>query len=185
MPHLFLLTGASGAGKSSILKALLQDTNLSLERFITTTTRNMRPGEVDGKDYWFVSREKFIRERDKGSFFEWAEVYGNFYGSHKQEFTRIHTNGFNKIMTIDVQGAETLKRENPEVITIFIDAPPEEMRERIRERGTSEQDLVSRIEAVNQERAYKDKADYVVSNSHGKLDKAIKETKIIIRSYFV
>lgn len=182
MPHLFLITGASGAGKSSVLKALLQDSELSLDRFITTTTRDMRPGEVDGKDYWFISRDAFIQERDQGDFFEWAEVYGNFYGSHKQEYERFRAGTKNKIMVIDVQGAETLKRAIPEAVIIFLDATPDEMQRRIRERGTSKKDLALRAEAMKREQTYKEKADYVVENAHGKLNTAVQETKNIIQS---
>jgi len=183
MAHLFLITGPSGAGKSSILKALLQDPALHLERFITTTTREMRPGEVNGEDYWFIPREAFIKQRDQDKFYEWAEVYGKFYGSPKREYEQMQESGKNKIMVIDVQGAEALKKRLPEVITLFVDASIEEMSARIRARCISSEDELSRrIEAMKLEKTYKDKADYVVANTHGKLDQAIQAAKKIIQS---
>lgn len=181
-PKLFLLTGASGAGKSTILKAILEDPVVPVERFVTMTTRDMRPGEVDGKDYWFVSKDEFQKEREAGQLFESAEVYGQFYGSHKKEHERMKETGTHKIMAIDIQGAETLKRALPNAVTIFIDASPKEMEARLRERGTTEEDLERRMTEMKKERAYKDRSDYVVTNAHGKLEEATQETRRIIRS---
>lgn len=183
MSNLFLITGASGAGKSTILKALLEDTELPLERFVTTTTRDMRPGEVDGRDYWFVSRNDFERDREKGDFFESAEVYGNLYGSHKSEYARMKERDLNKIMVIDIQGAKTLKRAVPEAVTIFIDASAKELENRLRERGAEAEEMKTRLAEMKKEKAYKQEADYVVLNVHGKLDEAIQLVKKIILSY--
>lgn len=183
MTRFFLITGASGAGKSSVLKALLADPTLQVQRFVTTTTRDMRPGEVDGKDYWFISKKEFEEERERGEFFEWADVYGEYYGSHRKEYSRLSKQVMPVVMIVDVQGARTLKRQIPNAITIFIDAPLKELESRLKERGTPAEALQKRVLKMKTEKRFKSEADYVVTNAHGKLDKAVQDTKKIIQEY--
>ena len=183
MTQLFIITGASGAGKSSVLKELLQDQHLPLRRFVTTTTREVRPGEKDGKDYWFISKEEFLKAREENQFFEWAQVYGNYYGSSKKEFERLQAQDEPIIMIVDVQGAKRLKEEVPDAIVIFVDAPIDELARRLKERGTSDQDIDKRMDETKEEKLFAKEADYVVQNQRGKLHESIKETKEIILKY--
>ena len=175
MPHapLFLITGPSGAGKSTVMARLLKFRSLGLQRFITTTTRQPRNGEQHGHDYWFATHEEFERDIKKGNFYEWAEVYGNYYGSNKQEMLRLQQLSQPIAMVVDVQGARTIKKLISDVIIIFIDAPKEHLIDRLKARGSTTQDLESRLKELEQEETFRQEANVVIVNEDGKLNQTV------------
>ena len=180
-PPIILLTGASGAGKSSVLDALLKDKKLPLIRFVTNTTRPMRPGEKNGKDYWFLDAQTFKEEVKAGTFYEWAHVYDNYYGSSKKEMARLLKGKKAIIMILDVQGTRTMKKHHPEAIAVFIDAPTASLRHRLKERGTDITDLKRRLAEIAKEKRYKAKADVVLENKDGDLNRTVSQVKTLIQ----
>lgn len=179
---LFLLTGASGAGKSSVLDVLLKDKTLPIVRFITCTTRPKRKGERDGKDYWFETRAKFEAQIKKNGFYEWAEVYGNYYGSSKSEMTRLLKKEKHAIvMILDVQGVHTMKGVHPEAIAIFIDAPTHSLRQRLEDRGSDVNDIKRRLAEIATEKRFKPQVDVVLMNRDGDFEKTVARVSALIR----
>ena len=119
---LFVFSGTSGSGKTTIAEALLKQLPM-FQRVVTCTTRAPREGEKDGMDYHFISREKFDDYVRRDMLLEHAEVYGNYYGSLKREAEAILASGKSVLLVIDVQGAMTIKKKFPEAILVFIKAP--------------------------------------------------------------
>ena len=120
MSPLFIITGLSGAGKSTVADALMRDTSFDLTRFVTTTTREPRANETNGVHYWFVSKEEFQQLHHHGDLYEAAEVYGNFYGSSKSKMQALMKMGKPILLVVDVQGAETFKKIHPDAHIIFL-----------------------------------------------------------------
>lgn len=180
-PPIILLTGASGAGKSSVSDILLKEKKLPLVRFITCTTRPKRPGEKDGKDYWFLTRKDFEAKIKQNGFYESAEVYGNYYGSSKEEMERRLKGKKTIVMILDVQGTRTIKKHHPEAIAIFIDAPTASLRHRLIERGADMNDLKRRLAEIATEKRFKSKADVVILNNDGDLQKTVSQVRSIIQ----
>lgn len=148
---------------------------------VSHTTRQPRPGEKDGRDYYFVSREEFhtIRTAEPSGFLEWAEVHGNFYGTSRVEVAKHLNAGADVILDIDVQGALQVQRSSDPVL-IFI-APPtiEELESRLRQRGTeNEQDLRVRLDNAREELTLTDSYDYLVVNDQ--LHEAVESLRSII-----
>jgi guanylate kinase len=141
---LAVLSGPSGAGKTSIAKALLEDPRVILS--VSATTRAPRVGEQDGVDYWFYSVEKFRQMVAAGDFVEWAEVYGNLYGTPRRPLEEASRRRDRlMLLDIDVQGAAQLRKQQIEAIFIFI-APPSlaELRTRLRSRATDQPDVIEK-----------------------------------------
>jgi guanylate kinase len=138
---LYVVTGPSGAGKSSIIKKALE----IVEGFafsISYTTRKQRPGEIDGKDYFFISDEKFEELNQKGEFLEYAKVHSNYYATSKTFIKEKLSEGFNIVLDVDVVGALNIKKEMPEQSVLIFIAPPsyEELERRLKTRGTEKQE---------------------------------------------
>jgi guanylate kinase len=162
---MLMIVAPSGAGKSSLVNALLQEDG-ALKLSLSTTTRAPRPGEVDGKDYRFITREEFITERDQGHFLEHAEVHGNFYGTSKDWIeTQIKT-GRDVMLEIDWQGAQQIRQMIPEVQWIFIFPPSvEALEERLRKRGQDDEATIQRrLAAAHLELQHAHEADFIVIN---------------------
>lgn len=179
---LFVLSGPSGVGRTTIINTLLEDLD-NIGFSISYTTRGKRAGEEDGKDYHFVSESTFKNLIKQGQFLEWALVFGNYYGTHKSEVGEKLAGGQDVILDIDVQGAGQLMgksaHDNP-VVFIFL-APPSipELRKRLKNRGTENQDQLSmRIQNATEELKHIPEFDYLVINDH--LSEAIKFVKSII-----
>lgn len=139
---LAVLSGPSGAGKTSICKALRQDPRVVLS--VSATTRAPRTGEQDGVDYWFFAKEKFREMAAAGEFLEWAEVYGNLYGTPRRPLEEASRRRDRlMLLDIDVQGAAQLRSQKVEAIFLFI-APPslDELRARLLARATDKPDVV-------------------------------------------
>jgi guanylate kinase len=163
---LFIVAAPSGAGKSSLVKALLErDSGLHLS--VSYSTRAPRAGEVDGVNYHFVSREVFFGMRERGEFLESAEVHGNFYGTSKPWIEQQMRAGRDIVLEIDCQGAEQVKRIFASAVAVFI-LPPSmaELERRLRGRGTdSEQVIAARMQAAGHELRQAVQFDYAIINS--------------------
>ena len=141
---LVVFSGPSGAGKGTILKRYFEDDPPAVLS-VSATTRAPRPGEVDGKDYHFLSRERFVELRDQGHFAEWAEVHGNFYGTPLPPVREMLAKGQDILFDIDVQGAAQLRKNMPDARFLFILPPSmEELERRLRGRGLDSEEVILR-----------------------------------------
>jgi guanylate kinase len=176
---MLMIVAPSGAGKSSLVSALLQD-EASLKLSLSTTTRSPRPGEVDGKDYRFVTKEEFIRERDAGHFLEWAEVHGHFYGTSRPWIESQMQSGSDVMLEIDWQGAQQIRKLIPSVQWIFIFPPSiEALEERLRKRGQDDEVTIQRrLAAAHIELQHAHEADFIVLNDA--FDQALIDLKQIL-----
>lgn len=161
---LLVISGPSGAGKGTICKALLEKSEFWLS--VSSTTRNPRVGEVHGENYYFISKEDFKNRIDKGDFLEYAEVYGNYYGTPKSSVIEMLESGKDVILEIDIQGALKVKEAFPEGIFIFILPPSmEELKQRIIKRGSeTPESLMTRFKSAYKEINYVSKYSYAVVN---------------------
>jgi guanylate kinase len=162
---MLMIVAPSGAGKSSLVNALLQE-DPALKLSLSTTTRLPRPGEVEGKDYRFIALEEFIAERDQGNFLEHAEVHGNFYGTSRAWIEGQMKAGNDVILEIDWQGAQQIRQMIPEVQWIFIFPPSfEALEERLRKRGQDDEATIQRrLAAAHLELQHAHEADFIVIN---------------------
>ncbi len=170
--NLFILTAPSGAGKSSLIKALLEKHQCSdahnnmMQVSVSHTTRKPRPGEVDGVHYHFVERGEFEGLIDQGEFFEWAEVFGNYYGTSKVVIEKTLREGVDVFLDIDWQGARQVKSQIPDTATVFV-APPsrEELERRLNSRGQDSADVIAqRMDKAVSEISHYHEFDYIVVN---------------------
>ncbi|MDU4889095.1 MAG: guanylate kinase [Clostridium sp.] len=176
--QLLVVSGPSGAGKGTICKALIEKNPIWIST--SCTTRKPRAGEVEGVNYFFIEREEFLKRIDNDEFLEYAEVYGNFYGTPRSEVLRLLEEGKDVILEIDIQGALKIKSSYPEGVFIFIMPPSmEELRNRITNRGSeTPESLKTRLEAAYDEISFASKYDYAVVNDE--VDKAVKKIESII-----
>lgn len=144
MTTLFVLSGPSGAGKSVLIRRILED--LKGIRFsVSSTTRAPRPGETDGVNYHFVSREQFQADVDAGRFLEYAQFSGNFYGTSRQEVEEARKAGQDLLLDIEVQGARQLQEKGIEAVYIFVTPPSfAELERRLRSRNTEDEAAIQR-----------------------------------------
>ena len=178
---LFIVTGPSGAGKGAVLGGL-QRTMDNVFYSISATTRQPRPGEVDGVNYYFLSHERFKEMIANGELLEHAEYVGNYYGTPEGPVNEMLAQGKDVILEIEVQGALIVKEKRPDAILVFI-APPsfEVLESRLRGRGTEKDEVVAmRLEKARSECAHMDGYDYIVVNDL--LDDSISNLASIIRA---
>lgn len=175
---LIVISGPSGAGKGTICKALLQSNDFWIS--VSATTRQPRQGEVDGKNYYFLTKEEFKKKIEEGDFLEYAEVYKNFYGTPKSKVIKMLDSGKDVILEIDIQGALKVKESYPEGIFVFILPPSmEELKNRIIRRGSeTPESLMTRFKAAYKEINYVSKYNYAVVNDI--IDDAVKKIESII-----
>ena len=176
---LLVISAPSGAGKGTIIKRLMDD-DRSLKLSVSATTRAPRPGEIDGEDYFFLSREEFDDLVKNGEMLEHAEYVGNCYGTPKGPVERWLEDGQDVILEIDVQGGQQVKKTMPECVSIFILPPSmKELENRLRGRSTEMDAVVdARLQAAREEVRHAEEYDYVVINDT--VDKAVEEIKTII-----
>jgi guanylate kinase len=174
-----ILSAPSGGGKTTIAKALLARRN-DLGYSVSCTTRASRPGEVNGRDYYFMTRSEFLAERERGAFAESAEVHGNLYGTLRSEVERVLSAGKHVVMDIDPQGAVQFVRVFPHTVTVFILPPSADvLLERLRGRKTeSTAQLAARLTSALQELQRVDEYEYVVLNDD--LERAVTSICSII-----
>lgn len=178
---LYIVTAPSGAGKTTLVHAVLErEPGLALS--VSYTTRAPRPGEVDGRDYRFVSREEFLRLRDGGELLEWAEVHGNYYGTSRTWIETQLQQDRDVLLEIDWQGARQVRRMFPHAVSIFILPPSlEALEARLRGRGTdSEATIARRLAAAREEMRHVEEFDYVIIND--RLERAIDELTAVVRA---
>lgn len=168
---LIVLSGPSGVGKGTVLKELMKDESLKLSYSISMTTRKMREGEVDGENYYFVSREEFEKAVDEGKMLEHAEFVGNYYGTPLDEVVKLRKEGRNVILEIEVQGCKQVQEKVPDVLTIFLVPPSmEELEKRIRGRKTEPEEIIQeRLAKAEREMKMMDQYKYVICNDDVKL----------------
>ena len=176
---LFIVSAPSGAGKTSLLKALV-DEQPRIVVSVSHTTRAMRPGERAGLDYHFVDRDRFLSMASEGAFLEHAEVFGNFYGTSESGIQGQLKKGLDVILEIDWQGARQVRERFPDAQSIFILPPtPEALRERLRSRGQDSEEIIARRmrEAVS-EMSHCTEFDYLVVNDD--FGTALEELRCIL-----
>jgi guanylate kinase len=165
--RLIVVSGPSGAGKSTLIRASLEAVP-ELAYSVSATTRGPRPGEVDGRDYIFLSRQEFERWIQEGRFLEWAEYSGNLYGTLEQKVEEFLDEGKSVILELELQGARQVQVKRPDAIMVFVRAPSlEETRRRLTGRATeSEEALESRLATAVGEVAARDEFDHEVINEN-------------------
>ena len=165
--RLIIVSAPSGAGKTTIVKYLLT-CNLGLAFSVSATTRAIRPGEVHGRDYFFIPEAEFKKQIEAGQLLEWEEVYkGTFYGTLKSEVDRMLSNGFNVIFDVDVVGGLNIKKAFGEnALSIFVSPPSvADLEARLKSRNTdSEETIRKRIDKARWEMEFAPKFDYILVN---------------------
>lgn len=182
-PLLIVISGPSGVGKDSVIKRLLEK-DPSLAFVVTAASRDPRPGEVEGIDYYFLKREEFERRIQAGEFLENAVVYGELKGILKEEVQRKMDSGRDVVMRVDVQGAATVREKAPAALLIFLTTnDEEELVERLTSRNTEDEDkLQLRIETAKKEMDRVSEFDYKVVNPEGCLEEAVNTILAIIKA---
>lgn len=179
--NLYVVAAPSGAGKTTLVKRLLQNES-EVRLSISYTTRLPRPGEENGREYHFIDVETFRSMIDQGDFLEWAEVHGNFYGTSKSWITNQMAVGSDVLLEIDWQGAQQVRAAFPEAIGIFILPPSlEELERRLTGRGTDSREvIVRRLAAAQAEMRHVGEFDYAIINDD--LERALDDLRSILRA---
>ncbi len=181
MSRVFIISAPSGSGKSTLVNRLLaSDKNLIFS--VSYTTRAPRGAEVDGQQYRFITREEFEARIANGEFLEHAEVFGNYYGTHREILERGRTEGKDVVLDIDVQGARQLKEKIPDAVSIFILAPSrDELAKRLRARSEDSEEVIQRrlAGAAREIQDYR-RYDYVLVNDD--VDRASERLQAIVNA---
>lgn len=180
-----IVTAPSGAGKTTLVKHLLGIRDLNLAFSVSACTRPMRKGEVDGKDYYFMSVDEFRDRIEEGGFVEWEEVYKNrFYGTLNSEVDRLKMNGQNILFDVDVNGGLSLKQKfTDQAIVLFVQPPSlEVLRRRLQDRGADTPDEIEgRINKAALEIKYAGKFDHIIVNEN--LESTFNQAEAIVRAF--
>jgi guanylate kinase len=182
-PLLIVISGPSGVGKDSVVRAL-ESRDHPFHFVVTTTSRPRRPGEEHSVDYYFVSEERFEEMIANDELLEHAIVYGQHKGVHKKQIREALDSGEDVVMRLDVQGASTVKGLVEDAVLIFLSAGSEkELKQRLRNRGTeTDAEIERRLEETKEELTYLQEFDYLVLNRHNQLEAAVDQIMSIIRS---
>ena len=181
--NLFIVSAPSGAGKSSLVNAVLAD-DKTLALSVSFTTRPPRTGEVNGRDYHFVDAKTFQAMLERGEFLESAEVHGNRYGTSQKWINEARTKGLDIILEIDWQGAQQVRRAFPDAVSIFILPPPPvlpELERRLRARGQDTEAVIERrLRDARDEISHAAEFDYVIINN--KFEDARQDLAAVVRA---
>jgi guanylate kinase len=179
-PSVIVVTGPSGAGKGTLIREVLEQVP-GIGATVSATTRDRRPGEQDGREYYFLSLDEFLARIERGDFLEHVQyVSGHRYGTLRAELDRIRNDGEVPLLELETEGALRVKGEVPGAVTIFISASVEELERRLRERATeSTGEIGERIALARQQLEQADEFDYVVENDE--LDRAVEELTRLVR----
>lgn len=182
-PLLIVISGPSGVGKDSVIKRM-KKRQMPFHFMVTATTRPPRPEEVDGVDYWFLSKDRFAEMIDRGELLEYAIVYNDYKGIPKAQVQEALSSGQDVVMRVDVQGAATIRKLCADALLIFLTTKDEaELIERLRSRKTeSPEGLNLRIATARQETRRIDEFDYVVLNRESRLDETVDLIEAIIKA---
>jgi guanylate kinase len=180
-PLLIVISGPSGVGKDTVLQRM-RERGLPFHFVVTATTRPRRPNEVDGRDYWFVSKEEFERRIEADELFEHAIVYGDYKGNSKKQVREALASGQDVIMRLNVQGAETIRERAPEAVLIFLTTEcEEELVRRLETRKTeTPEELKLRIDTLHKELQRIEAFDYIIINHDDHLDETVDTIRAII-----
>lgn len=184
--NLFILSAPSGAGKSSLINALLKKDNQASARAmqvsISHTTRDVRPGENNGEHYHFVTVAEFKKQIENNAFYEYAEVFGNYYGTSEAAIDEQLAQGIDIFLDIDWQGAQQVRMKKPSVTTIFISPPSkEELESRLRGRGQDSEEVIARrMEQAQAECSHYNEFDYIIVNDN--FDQALLDLTIVVNN---
>jgi guanylate kinase len=180
-PLVLVVTGTSGAGKGTLEKILLERMP-EVELAVSATTREQRPGEQNGREYWFITPEKFESLVDEGEFLEYVDLpWGARSGTLRSEIDRIQANGKVPLLDLETDGALRVQEAIPGSVTIFVDAPTfEELERRLRERATeSSGEIQVRLDLARKQQTLKDRFDHVIVNDD--VERAAQELREIVR----
>ena len=179
--HLYIVAAPSGAGKTTLVRMLLEN-DPGIRLSISTTTRQPRPGEVDGREYCFVDVPSFLEQVNQGEFLEWAEVHGNYYATSRVWLKEQIAAGRDTLLEIDWQGAQQVRKSFPEAVGVFIMPPSmQELESRLRGRGTDSDDVISRrLLAAGGEMRHVAEFDYVIINNE--INTALDDLVAVVRA---
>jgi guanylate kinase len=177
-PRAIVITGPSGAGKGTLIRRLLARVE-GLRLAVSATTREQRPGEVDGVEYWFLTDEEFDRRVEAGEFLEWVPYVGNRYGTLRSELERIAAEGAVPVLELEIEGAARVRDEVTGAVTIFVDAPLDELERRLRDRATeSSGDIRDRVAIAREQKRHAGEFHHVVEND--RLEAAVEELAVLV-----
>lgn len=179
--QLLIVSAPSGAGKTSLIKALMEQDD-RVEVSVSHTTRPQRPGEAEGVNYFFVSTDIFHEMREAGAFFESAKVFGHFYGTSLTQLEARLSDGADVILEIDWQGAQQVRKLLPDSAWLFILPPSlDALKARLQTRGQDAEDTIDiRMRAARNEMSHWDEADYLIINDQ--FDTALQQLQALVRS---
>lgn len=177
---LIVVSGPAGSGKGTVNAHLLKSGDFVYS--VSATTRAPRPGEVDGINYHFISKDEFLARIERGDMLEYTEYCGNFYGTPKKEAEDVLASGKNLILEIEVEGAQNVKKKYPDAVLVLLLPPSFSVQEaRLRGRGTeTEEKIRLRLERAKEEITFADVYDYVVYNHDGLDAKAADQIRAIV-----
>ncbi len=177
-PFFVILVGPSGVGKTSVVQEVLR-LHEDIKYSISATTRKPRKGEIHGKDYYFLDIPTFENYIKKDKLYEWALVYGDYYGTPREPVDMFLEEGYDVIFDLDIQGGIFMKSQKEDTVTIFLLPPSkEELKRRLLQRGDDEHTIVKRIEEIEKEVKIAIKLDYIIRNDV--LEDTVKKVKAII-----
>ncbi len=177
---LVVISGPAGSGKGTVIAELLRDENCCFS--VSATTRAPRPGERDGVNYHFLTREEFEERIKAGDLLEYTEYCGNYYGTLKKQTQEVLDRGCHLLLEIEVEGAANVKRQYPDAVTVMLLPPSYATQEaRLRGRGTeTEEKILLRLARAKEEVLHVGEYDYVVFNRDGRADEAVNEVRAIL-----